>query len=69
MKNPADMTLAELISARDALSIVAAQADEVLRNAVPHLLFLDNKIAMSVGFPPKEGGEWNQSWVDATILE
>ena len=68
MKNPADMTLEELIATRDKLTIIAGQADEVLRNAVTHLHFLDNKIAMSVGFPPKEGGEWIQSWADTTII-
>lgn len=61
------MTLEELISTRDKLNVIAGQADEVLRNAVSHLNFLDNKIAMTVGFTPKEGGEWNQEWADKVI--
>lgn len=61
------MTLEELVSARDKLNVIAGQADEVLRNAATHLHFLDNRIAMMVGFTPKEGGDWNQEWADKTL--
>lgn len=61
------MTLEELISTRDKLIVMASEAEEILRNASTHLHFLDNKIAMSVGFAPKDGGEWNQEWADKVI--
>ena len=66
MKNPADMTLQELIDVRNFLQQIGSEANETLINTTQHLLHIENRIAMVVGLPPLGGGEqqWNESWIE-----
>ena len=64
MKNPADMTLQELIEVRNFLQKIGSEANEVLINTSQHLLHIENRIAMTVGLPPLAGEQiWNEDWI------
>lgn len=70
MKNPADMSLQELMQLRDVLQQVGSKASETLTNATQHLTHIESRIAMLVGLPPMSGEQtWNQQWIDEVVPE
>lgn len=69
MKHPADMTLDELITLKSNLEQMTAMFDGNLRKSISHFDEICNRIAMKIGFPLVQNGEWHQEWIEERILD